>query len=223
VELPVDLAVYGCFVHYNNGNLSFKSIKVLTKNNNMKKINLLAAVLMLCSPVFAQTKWTVNKAHAKVGFTVTHLTISEVDGNFKKFDATLTSSKPDFSDAVFEVTADVGSVNTDNDMRDNDLKSDHFFDAVKFPTLTFASKSITKTGDKTYKLTGDLTMHGITKQVALDLAITGTGRNMRNQKPIAGFKVTGTINRNDFGVGKMPAAVVSDNVDLRAVGEFDQE
>ncbi len=189
----------------------------------MKKINLLAAVLMLCSPVFAQTKWTVNKAHAKVGFTVTHLTISEVDGNFKKFDATLTSSKPDFSDAVFEVTADVGSVNTDNDMRDNDLKSDHFFDAVKFPTLTFASKSITKTGDKTYKLTGDLTMHGVTKQVALDLAITGTGKNMRNQKPIAGFKVTGTINRNDFGVGKMPAAMVSDNVDLRAVGEFDQE
>ncbi|MDB5023694.1 MAG: polyisoprenoid-binding protein [Mucilaginibacter sp.] len=188
----------------------------------MKKINLLAAVLMLGTTAFAQSKWAVNKAHAKVGFTVTHLAISEVDGNFKKFDATLTSSKADFSDAVFELTADVGSVNTDNDMRDNDLKSDHFFDAAKYPTLSFVSKGITKTGDKRYKLTGELTMHGITKPVTLDMAVTGTGKSMQNQKPIAGFKITGTINRNDFGVGHMPSAVVSDEVEIRAVGEFDQ-
>jgi polyisoprenoid-binding protein YceI len=189
----------------------------------MKKITLAAAALLFSTMVFAQTKWVVNKAHAKVGFTVTHLAISEVDGNFKKFDATLTSSKPDFSDAVFEVTADVGSVNTDNDNRDNDLKSDHYFDAAKYPTLTFASKSITKTGDKIYKLTGDLTIHGVTKTVTLDLAVTGTGKNMQNQKPLAGFKVTGTINRNDFGVGHVSAAIVSDNVEIRAVGQFDQQ
>jgi polyisoprenoid-binding protein YceI len=188
----------------------------------MKKINLLAAILMLSSSVFAQTKWAVNKAHAKVGFTVTHLSISEVDGNFKKFDASLTSSKPDFSDAVFEMTADVSSVSTDNDMRDNDLKSDHFFDAAKYPNITFVSKSITKLDDKKYKLTGDLTIHGVTKPVTLDMTLTGVGKNMQNQKPIAGFKVTGTINRNDFGVGHMPSAIVSDEVEIRAVGEFDQ-
>jgi polyisoprenoid-binding protein YceI len=189
----------------------------------MKKFSLLATVLLLGTASFAQNKWVVNKPHAKVGFTVTHLSISDVDGNFKKFDATLTSSKPDFSDAVFEVTMDVASVNTDNDMRDNDLRSDHFFDAAKYPTITFVSKSITKTGDKTYKLTGDLTMHGVTKPVTLDMVLTGTGKNMQNQKPIAGFKVTGTINRNDFGVGHMPSAMVSDEVQLRAVGEFDQQ
>jgi polyisoprenoid-binding protein YceI len=188
----------------------------------MKKINLLAAVLMLSSSVFAQTRWAVNKAHAKVGFTVTHLSISEVDGNFKKFDASLTSSKPDFSDAVFEMTADVSSVSTDNDMRDNDLKSDHFFDAAKYPNITFVNKSITKLDDKKYKLTGDLTIHGVTKPVTLDMTLTGVGKNMQNQKPIAGFKVTGTINRNDFGVGHMPSAIVSDEVEIRAVGEFDQ-
>lgn len=189
----------------------------------MKKIKLLAAALMLGTTVFAQTKWTVDKAHAKVGFTVTHLSISEVDGNFKSFDASITADKPDFSDAVFEMSADVSSVNTDNDMRDNDLKSDHFFDAAKYPKITFKSKSISKIDDKKYKLTGDLTMHGVTKAVTLDLTLNGVGKNMRTQKPIAGFKITGTINRNDFGVGHMPSAMVSDEIELRANGEFGQQ
>ena len=151
----------------------------------MKKMNLLLAILMLGTSAFAQTKWVVNKGHARVGFTVTHLAVSEVDGNFKKFDASFTSSKPDFTDAVFDVRVDVGSINTDNDTRDNDLKSDHYFDAAKYPELTFKSKSIEKTAENKYKLTGDLTMHGVTKQVTLDLEITGTGKNMQNQKPIA--------------------------------------
>lgn len=189
----------------------------------MRKITFLAVVLMLGATAFAQTKWGADKAHSKVGFTVTHLSVSEVDGNFKKFDATLTSSKPDFTDAVFEVTADVASVNTDNDFRDNDIKSDHFFDAAKFPTISFKSTGITKTGDKTYKLTGDLTMHGVTKPVTLDLAVTGTGKNMRTQKPIVGFKVTGIIKRTDFGVGTAPAAMIGEDITLRAVGEFDQQ
>ncbi len=189
----------------------------------MKKFNLLVAILLVTTASFAQTKWVVNKPHAKVGFTVTHLAVSDVDGNFKKFDATLTSSKPDFSDAVFEVSMEVASVNTDNDMRDNDLRSDHYFDASKYPTMTFVSKGITKTGDKTFKLTGDLTMHGVTKPVTLDMVVTGTGKNMQNQKPIVGVRVTGTINRNDFGVGHVPSAMVSEDVQLRAVGEFDQQ
>jgi len=188
----------------------------------MKKITLLAATMALSTALFAQTKWQVDKAHAKVGFTVTHLSLSEVDGNFKKFDASITSAKPDFSDAVFELSTEVASVSTDNDMRDNHIKSPDFFDAAKFPQITFKSKSITKIDDKKYKLTGDLTMHGITKQVNLDLTLNGVGKDMRTQKPIAGFKVTGTINRNDFGVGHMPAAVVSEEIAIRANGEFGQ-
>jgi len=188
----------------------------------MKKITLLAAGVMLGTTLLAQNKWVANKAHSKVGFTVTHLSISEVDGEFKKFDASITTTKPDFSDAVFEMTADASSVNTDNDMRDGDLKSDHFFDVSKYPQITFKSKSITRLDDKKFKLTGDLTIHGVTKTVSLDLTLTGTGKDMRTQKPIAGFKVTGTIKRTDFGVGTAPAAMISDEVEIRAVGEFDQ-
>ena len=188
----------------------------------MKKITLLAATMALSTALFAQTKWQVDKAHAKVGFTVTHLSLSEVDGNFKKFDASITSSKPDFSDAVFEMSTDVTSVSTDNDMRDNHIKSPDFFDAAKYPQITFKSKSITKIDDKKYKLTGELTMHGVTKQIALDLTLNGVGKDMRTQRPIAGFKVTGTINRNDFGVGHMPSAVVSEEIQIRANGEFGQ-
>src|ERR1700730_16514000 len=119
----------------------------------MKKINLLAAMLLACTTLFAQTKWAVDKAHAKVGFTVTHMMLSEVDGNFKKFDAHIISSKEDFTDAVFEITIDAASINTDNESLDNDLKSDHFFDVAKYPQITFKSTSVEKTDAKNYKLT----------------------------------------------------------------------
>jgi len=189
----------------------------------MKKISLLTLALAIGATAFAQGKWEADKAHSKVGFTVTHLSVSEVDGNFKKFDASITSTKADFTDAVFEMNADVASVNTDNDFRDNDLKSDHFFDVAKFPTMHFISKSVSKVDDKHYKITGDLTMHGVTKSVTLDMAVNGFTKDMRSQKPVAGIKVTGKLNRNDFGVGHMPSAMVSDDVEIRAVGEFHQQ
>ena len=95
----------------------------------MKKIAILITTLVVSvSSSFAQ-KWNVDKAHSKVGFTVTHLMLSEVDGNFKTFDATITSSKEDFTDAVFEFSADVSSVDTDNEMRDGHLKKADMFDA----------------------------------------------------------------------------------------------
>ncbi|MEI7581175.1 YceI family protein [Runella sp.] len=189
----------------------------------MKKITLVATALLVSFATFAQQTWKVDKAHAKIGFTITHLMMSEVDGNFKTFDATITSSKEDFSDAVFEVSADINSVDTDMEMRDKDLKGENYFDAARFPTLTFKSTSISKVADKKYKLTGDLTMKGVTKPVTLDMTLTGMGKDMRSQKPKAGFKITGTIKRSDFGVGKAPAAVVSEEVELRAVGEFNQQ
>jgi polyisoprenoid-binding protein YceI len=189
----------------------------------MKRITLLTGILLCSAAVFAQTKWTVDKGHAKAGFTVTHMMLSDVDGNFKKFDASITSSKEDFSDAVFEVTIDAASVNTDNEMRDNDLKGDHFFDVAKYPQITFKSTSISKIDTKKYKLNGNLTMHGVTKPETLELTLNGTGTSMMTHKPVAGFKVTGTINRTDFGVGSAPAAVVSDQIELRANGEFGQQ
>jgi polyisoprenoid-binding protein YceI len=184
----------------------------------MKKITVLAIALLVSAASYAQ-KWSVDKAHAKMTFTVTHLLMSEVDGVFKSFDASITSSKEDFSDATFELTADLKQVTTNNEMRDGHLQKADMFDTEKFPTLTFKSTSILTTGPKKYKLSGNLTIKGVTKPVDLELTLVGTGTN-RQGKKLVGFKATGTIKRTDFGVGAMPGAVVSEDVELRASGEF---
>ncbi len=186
----------------------------------MKKIVLLLALSAFVFSAQAQ-KFSVDKAHSKVGFSVVHLTISDVEGAFKITDATLTSSKDDFSDATFELTADINSVNTDNERRDGHLKSADFFDAAKYPSISFVSKSFKKVADRKYKLVGDLTMHGVTKSVTLDGTLNGTTTNKAGKK-IAGFKFTGTLNRTAFGVGSMPAAVVGEEIELKANGEFIQ-
>lgn len=190
----------------------------------MKKIVListvaLAAFLTSFKPADPAT-WTMDKNHSKLGFTVTHMAISEVEGWFKSFDAMITATGDDFSNAVVEMTANVNSVNTESEQRDNHLRSVTFFDVANFPTLTFKSKSFIKVSDTNYKVTGDLTMHGITKTIILDV-ICRTGKNPQTQKPVAGFKITGTIKRSDFGLGTtMGYAVVSDEVSLVANAEF---
>lgn len=185
----------------------------------MKKIMLLAVAAIMTTASFAQQVWTADKAHSKLGFTVTHLGISEVDGTFKSFDAKMMSSKEDFTDAVFEMTADMTAITTNNEMRDGHLQKADMFDGAKFPTMTFKSTGITKTADKKYTLTGNLTMKGVTKPVTFDLTLLGTTAG-KDGKKVAGFKVAGTIKRTDFGVGSMPSLIVSDNVDLRGSGEF---
>lgn len=180
----------------------------------MKKVALFLTVLVAASTTFAQT-WSLDKSHAKLGFSVTHLLVSDVEGAFKNFDVKVTSSKEDFSDAVIELTADVNSINTENEQRDGHLKSGDFFDASKFPTLTFKSKSLKKVDGKKYKLVGDLTIHGVTKQVTLDVIFNGTAVHPYSKKTVAGFKISGTFNRSDFGIGgSTPGAVVSDEVTL---------
>ncbi len=135
-----------------------------------------------------------------LGFTVTHLMVSDVEGSFKNFDAKITSSSDDFTDAVVEMTADVSSINTENEMRDKDLKGANYFDVAQFPNLTFKSKTFKKVNDNNYKVTGDLTIHGITKTIELDV-LCRLGTNPMSKKTVAGFKVTGKLNRKDFGVG----------------------
>lgn len=187
----------------------------------MKKLNSLIALVLLSGAAFAQTTWTVDKAHSKLGFTVTHLLVSEVDGSFNAFDSKITSSKDDFSDAVIELSAEVASINTANEGRDKHLKGADFFDAEKFTTLTFKSTSIKKVDAKNYKVTGDLTLHGVTKPVTLDATFNGTAVHPYNKKTIAGFRVGGVIKRSDFTVGAAtPAAVVGDDVTLLAKAEF---
>ncbi len=193
----------------------------------MKKIfifTLLAGTALLFSfKTLEQGNWDLDKAHAKLGFTITHMMVSDVEGWIKITDAKLTTSKDDFSDAVVELTADMNSINTDNEKRDGHLKTDAFFDVAKFPTLTFKSKSFTKVDDKNYKVSGDLTMHGVTKTIEFN-ALCRMGMNQKSKKSIAGFKITGVIKRTDFGVGtSMPSTALSDEVALIANAEFDKQ
>jgi len=188
----------------------------------MKKVSVFMTALLLSATTYAQT-WTVDKAHAKLGFTVTHMMVSDVDGMFKDFDASFTASKPDFSDAVFNVTAQTNSIYTDNEKRDAHLKSADFFDAEKNPTITFKSKSMKKAGNNAYKVSGDLTMHGVTKPVVLDLTFRGPATHPMTKKQFAGFSISGKVKRTDFNIGSsMPGAVISDEVTISAKGEFQQ-
>ena len=188
----------------------------------MKKITSLAGALVLALTVFGQAQtWNLDKAHAKLGFTVTHLMVSDVDGQIKSFDVKATTTKDDFSDATFELTADVNTISTDNEQRDKHLMGPDFFDVAKFPTLTFKSKTFKKVADKKYKLTGDLTLHGVTKTVELDVTFNGTAIHPYNKKTIAGFKVSGTLKRTDFGISaSTPSAMVSDEVTIVANAEL---
>jgi len=134
-----------------------------------------------------------------VKFSVSHMVVSEVEGSFKGFDGTIVVSKDNLSDAVINFTVDVATVSTDNVNRDNHLKSDDFFNAEKFPKMTFVSKSMTLVGGNKYKLTGDLTMRDVTKTVDFD--VTYGGKIQTNDGGYkSGFKARATIDRTNFGV-----------------------
>ena len=186
-----------------------------------KNIAFFALLLSLSTQVAVGQTWSLDKSHAKLGFSVTHLLVSNVEGNFKLFDAKITSPQDDFSNAVIELTADINSINTDDDKRDGHLKSPDFFDVAKFSTLTFKSTSFKKVADKKYKLEGNLTMHGVTKKVDLDVTFNGTAIHPYTKQTIAGFKISGKLKRSDFAIGgSVPGAVVSDEVEISTNAEF---
>lgn len=190
----------------------------------MKKLFSLLIVAFLSASLFAQTKWNADPMHSKLTFSVTHMGISDVDGLFNKFTASATATKADFSDAVFELSVDVPSINTQVEMRDNHLRSADFFEVETYPSMTFKSTSITKVSKDKYKLTGNLTLRGITKPVTMDLWYRGTNVDDKTKKSTSGFQLTGIIKRSDFNVGtKFPAPVLSDEVKIKADGEFISE
>ncbi|MFK7946940.1 MAG: YceI family protein [Saprospiraceae bacterium] len=187
----------------------------------MKTLIVILIVFLNSFSPTVQNIWTLDKSHSRVGFTVTHHMISEVDGNFKVYDAKITTSKEDFSDAVFDFSAQTASINTDYELRDSHLKEEDYFDVEKYPTLDFKSTDFTKIAGNKYKITGDLTIKGITKSVELDLWLIGPQLNERVNQMEIGIKATGKIKRLDYGIGKkLPLFNVSDQIDLRVLGEF---
>lgn len=186
----------------------------------MKKINLSILFVLITLTSFSQT-WVSDPAHSRLGFTISHLMISHVTGNFKQFEVKAITKKPDYTDAKIEVTAQIASINTDVEQRDNHLKSPDFFDAKQFTTLNFKSTNLTDVKGKSFKLKGDLTMHGITKPVVLELVFEGKVPNPVTKKDIAVFTLSGTLKRSDFGIGsKFPSAMVGDEVIINATAEL---
>ncbi|MCC6550086.1 MAG: YceI family protein [Ignavibacteriaceae bacterium] len=156
--------------------------------------------LLITFSLNAQTEWSFDKSHSNVKFTVTHLMISEVDGFFSGYEGkVITQKEGNLEGASIEFSIDVNTINTDNDMRDKHLKSDDFFNSEKFPKITFKSSKVTKSGDNKYKVTGNLTMRDVTKEVTLDVNYLGSVKDpYGNMK--AGYKVSGSVNRFDYGL-----------------------
>jgi polyisoprenoid-binding protein YceI len=158
-----------------------------------------AALVTLSLAMAAETPWVPDAAHTQVKFVVTYMVISEVSGTFKDFDFTVIQRGEDFRSASLEATVKTASVNTENEQRDNHLRSDDFFNAERYPEMKFLSTAFEKTGENTYKVTGNLTIRDVTLPVVLEAVYRGTVIDpWGNTK--AGFKATGSIRRQDFGV-----------------------
>lgn len=187
----------------------------------MKTLKILFALLFIsASLTFAQTNWAFDKSHSKIGFSVTHMLITDVEGQFKSFDGTIVSPSDDFQNATVSFTADITSIDTDNDKRDNHLKSDDFFNAETFPKMIFKSKSFTKVDGKNYKLVGDLTIRDVTKEIVLDVVYNGTVNDPWGNTR-SGFALKGVVNRFDYNLKWNSALeagglVVGENVKILA-------
>ena len=182
----------------------------------MKKYSLLAGVLSLAAPLaLAQTStWVPDKAHSEVDFSILHLSLSKVHGRFGNIGGSIVMNDADISKSTVNVTIDVSSVDTGVAPRDNDLKGPNIFDVAQFPTATFVSTSVAKSGNG-LTVTGNLTLHGVTKPVTLTVeGPTGPVAGM-DKKQHSGFSATTTISRTAFGIAtKMPSAVLGDDVQL---------
>ncbi|HEY1424374.1 MAG TPA: YceI family protein [Candidatus Acidoferrum sp.] len=158
-----------------------------------------AAVLAVSSPA-ATTTWLIDPKHTAAGFAVKHLMISTVRGQFKGVTGTVTVDDQDVSKSVVDVTIDASTVDTGEPMRDKDLKSDHFFDVANYPTLTFKSIKVEQVSAGKLKVTGDLTIHGVTKEVVLDVEGPSPPIKDPQGNTRVAINASTTVNRQDFGV-----------------------
>ena len=169
------------------------------------------------------TTWKIDPAHSEVKFKVKHLVVSTVTGHFNNYTATA-ETPGDFSDAKIAFEADVNSIDTKNEQRDGHLKSPDFFDAATHPKLTFVSKSSKKKSNNEFEVIGDLTIRGTKKETKLDVVYNGTVKGFGGVE-VAGFEITGKVNRQDFGLTwsaltEVGGVVVGDDVKLEINAEF---
>ncbi|HWE84245.1 MAG TPA: YceI family protein [Terracidiphilus sp.] len=182
----------------------------------MHRLALALGALTLVAPLaLAQTStWNIDPAHSSVDFTVKHMSLSNVHGHFGAIKGSITMNDADITKSSVTVTIDTTTVDTGVQMRDNDLKSPNYFDVAKFTTATFASTSVSGGGGH-LTINGNLTLHGVTKPVTLDVEGPTGPVNGMDHKPHVGFSATTTLNRKDFGIGaNTPDNVVSNEIRL---------
>jgi polyisoprenoid-binding protein YceI len=179
-----------------------------------------AIALSLCAPSLSQAGvWTIDASHTHVGFAVKHLSVSTVRGEFGKVSGTLDLNDADPTKSTISVTIETASIDTREPKRDDHLRSADFFDAAKYPQITFKSTGITKAGAG-YKVAGTLTMRGVTKPVTLDVSTVSPEVATTWGHSVRGFSATAKINRKDFGVnwnspiGKTGGLVVGEEVTI---------
>lgn len=174
------------------------------------------------------TNWKIDNMHSQIGFKVKHLVVTTVSGTFGKYDATMEwSGGNDLTGAKIKFTAQTDSVNTGSEQRDGHLKTEDFFNSAKFPEIKFESNSIKKIDDQNYTVEGNISIRDVTKSISFHAVYGGTVKNAYNMT-VAGFDITGKINRKDFGLTWSAATeaghvVVSDEVQLVITVEMIQQ
>ena len=182
-----------------------------------------AAALLLALPAFAADTFQIDPVHSNVGFRVTHMLVSKVNGKFSKASGTITLDPANLAKSSVDVTIDAASINTDNDARDNHLRTPDFFDAAKYPAITFKSTSVKEVAKGELEVTGTFTMKGVSKTIVVPVRNWVTAANpMKPGSQVAGLEATLKINREDYNVGvsKFDAVVGKDveiNLNVEAV------
>ncbi|HEY0264652.1 MAG TPA: YceI family protein [Granulicella sp.] len=184
-----------------------------------------AAGLGFAPGMHAQTtKWTIDSNHSQADFQIRHMGVSTVRGSISGVKGTVELDEKDITKSKVDATLAAGTVNTGNDRRDADLRSDNFFDVEKYPGISFTSTGLVKQGDK-LKLTGNLTLGAVTKPITLDVdGPAPAQKNPQNGKTISGFSATGILKRSDFNFAPKPqySAVLGDEVKFTIDVEIDK-
>jgi polyisoprenoid-binding protein YceI len=189
------------------------------------KVLALSMALALFAGAGAQAQtstWTIDPMHSSVNFQIRHMGVSTVRGGLAGVKGSIVFNEKDITKSTVEATIDASTISTGADARDKHLKSPDFFDVATYPVITFKSTAITNNGK--LQLIGDLTMHGVTKSVTLDLDGPATPQKNQQGKTISGFSASGLIKRSDFGIGsKFPSAAVGDEVKFTIDVEIDKQ
>ena len=189
----------------------------------MKQIKFLPIAFFFLSMIgFSQNEpslptWTADVSHSNLGFKVKHKAISYTVGDFRDFDLIIqTPDGESFENATIKMTIQTGSINTANESRDNHLCGPDFFDATAYPQIVYTSKKVSLKNENTYEVLGELSMHGVSKELTLFMVHNGTAKTRRGNE-LAGLYFSTTFNRLDFKVGEeMPTSVVANEIELNA-------